>query len=593
MIYYGLMMQVHRALAAAVLACLASTAPAQTPPAPQDAASGTPVAAAPSSPMTARLMYELLLGELLLRQGDAQDGGALLLNAARRTGDEALFRRAAEMAIQSRSGPLAIESTRAWRQAYPDSPAAAQYELQVLVVLGRAAETEEPVRHFLATLPESERLSFITALPALYQRVPDKAETARVIERALTGAINDPALAPAAWTSIGRLRLQAGDQAGALAAATLGQNASAQSEWPALLALQLMAGGETQAEALIQRHLATAQARPELHVSYIRELAEQGQMAAALRELGTLIARAPEHPDGWLLRAALYVDARRDADAEADLRHYLALLDRATPPPGAERPEGRDRARLMLARIAERRGDFADAEQWLAAVESPDQALAVQTGRAQMLARQGRLDAAREAIRATPEREADDARLKVLAEAQLLRDQRQYEPAYRLLTDELDKNPEDETLLYEAALAADRAGQPEAMERLLRRLIELKPDAAHAHNALGYSLADRNLRLPEARALIEKAVQLSPDDAYIQDSLGWVHFRQGNLRQARRILDAAFKRRPDAEIAAHLGEVMWVQGEQDGARRMWREGLRLDADNETLGKTLRRFRVKP
>ena len=294
-----------------------------------------------------------------------------------------------------------------------------------------------------------------------------------------------------------------------------------------------------------------------------------------------------------MLRAALYVDARRDADAEADLRHYLALLDRATPPPGAERPEGRDRARLMLARIAERRGDFADAEQWLAAVESPDQALAVQTGRAQMLARQGRLDAAREAIRATPEREADDARLKVLAEAQLLRDQRQYEPAYRLLTDELDKNPEDETLLYEAALAADRAGQPEAMERLLRRLIELKPDAAHAHNALGYSLADRNLRLPEARALIEKAVQLSPDDAYIQDSLGWVHFRQGNLRQARRILDAAFKRRPDAEIAAHLGEVMWVQGEQDGARRMWREGLRLDADNETLGKTLRRFRVKP
>ena len=142
-------------------------------------------------------------------------------------------------------------------------------------------------------------------------------------------------------------------------------------------------------------------------------------------------------------------------------------------------------------------------------------------------------------------------------------------------------------------MAAERADHLDIMEELLQRLIKLNPDAGHAYNALGYSMADRGVRLPEAKTLIEKAVQLSPDDAYIQDSLGWVHFRMGNVREARKILEAAYKKRPDAEIAAHLGEVLWTLGERDSARRVWREGIRLDADNETLKKTLKRFRVTP
>ena len=594
MIYYGLMMQWQRILGGVVVACAAVAALAQTPSAPQAGASQTIEAGAPeSSRLNARLLYELLLAELLAREGQAQQGAAYMLSAARRVGDEALFKRATELAIQSRAGPAALEATRAWRHAFPQSAQAGQYELQVLIVLGRVAETEEPARHFLATLPDAEKLSFITALPALYQRVPDKAEAARVIERALNGALGKPALAPAAWTSIGRLRLQAGDKAGALAAATLGQSADAQSEWPALLGLQLMASGEAQAEALVERHLATAQARPELYIAYARGLIEQGRGADAHRQLDRLIRRAPEHPESWLVRGALYADERRDAEAESDLRRYLGLLEAMPADADAEQPEGSAHARMMLAGIAERRGDLAQARQWLESVDSPEQALAVQTRLAQLLARQGRLDEARQLIRAVPERNAEDARLKLLAEAQLLRDNRQPQQAYDLLSGALQQTPDEETLLYDTATAAERVGQFDAMERLLRRLIELKPEAAQAYNALGYSLADRNLRLPEARALIDKAVQLAPDDAYIQDSLGWVQFRQGNLRQARKTLEAAFKKRPDAEIAAHLGEVLWSQGEREGALRVWRDGQRLDVDNETLKKTLLRFRVRP
>ena len=586
-------MQWQRILGGAVVACAAVAALAQTPSVPQAGASrASEAGASEQSRLNARLLYELLLAELLAREGEAQQGAAYMLSAARRVGDEALFKRATELAIQSRAGPAALEATRAWRQAFPDSAQAGQYELQVLIVLGRVAETEEPARHFLATLPDAEKLSFITALPALYQRVPDKAEAARVIERALDGALGKPALAPAAWTSIGRLRLQAGDKAGALVAATLGQNADAQSEWPALLGLQLMASGETQAEALVERHLATAQARPELYIAYARGLIEQGRGADAHRQLDRLIRRAPEHPESWLVRGALYADERRDAEAESDLRRYLGLLEAMPADADAEQPEGSAHARMMLAGIAERRGDLAQARQWLESVDSPEQALAVQTRLAQLLARQGRLDEARQLIRAVPERNAEDARLKLLAEAQLLRDHRHPQQAYDLLSGALQQTPDEETLLYDTATAAERVGQFDAMERLLRRLIELKPEAAQAYNALGYSLADRNLRLPEARALIDKAVQLAPDDAYIQDSLGWVQFRQGNLRQARKTLEAAFKKRPDAEIAAHLGEVLWSQGEREGALRVWRDGQRLDADNETLKKTLLRFRVR-
>jgi tetratricopeptide (TPR) repeat protein len=130
------------------------------------------------------------------------------------------------------------------------------------------------------------------------------------------------------------------------------------------------------------------------------------------------------------------------------------------------------------------------------------------------------------------------------------------------------------------------------MERLLRNVIASKPDYLQAYNALGYSLAERNTRLPEAKQLILKALELAPDDPFITDSLGWVEFRSGNLAEARRILEGAFKARPDAEISAHLGEVLWAMGQHDQAIDIWKEGAQINGENETLLQTLKRLRVK-
>jgi Flp pilus assembly protein TadD len=170
-----------------------------------------------------------------------------------------------------------------------------------------------------------------------------------------------------------------------------------------------------------------------------------------------------------------------------------------------------------------------------------------------------------------------------------LRDNKQYAQAYALLAEAVQRFPDDADLKYDQAMVAEKLGRLPAMERLLREVIAAKPDYQHAYNALGYSLADRNLRLPEARSLIRKALELTPDDPFIMDSLAWVEFRSGNLAEALRVLTRAYTARPDAEIAAHLGEVLWALQRRDDARKTWKEGLALNPENETLLDTMRRL----
>jgi len=178
-----------------------------------------------------------------------------------------------------------------------------------------------------------------------------------------------------------------------------------------------------------------------------------------------------------------------------------------------------------------------------------------------------------------------------MAEAGVLRDVKHWKEAFEVLGSANQRFPGDADLLYEQAMMAEKLDRMDEMERLLRKVIEIKPDNAHAHNALGYSLADRRIRLPEARSLIQKALELSPGDPFITDSLGWVEYRMGNRDEALRLLRQAYKARPDPEIAAHLGEVLWAYGQQDEAKRVWTEAKGRDAGNDVLRETLSRLKV--
>jgi tetratricopeptide (TPR) repeat protein len=579
-------------LAGAATALLALLPALQAQPSAPAAAPSSPPASAPASPrqsaLDAELFYQLLLGELNARGNEASAGFSLILDAARKTNDPALYQRAVEIAFQARSGDAALQAARAWKQAHPTSRDANRFVLQILLALNRVQESLEPLRSELTLGESRDRSAVINTIPRLYARVTDKKLAAQVVEQALGDALVNPATGASAWTTVGRLRLAAGDTAGALDAARRAQVVNPRSETPALLALELMDPRQPQAEALVKRYL-EGRPLPEIRMGYARALLDAQRHAEAQQQLQLVTAEKPDLAEAWLAQGTLQVQENQLAAAEASLKRYVELAQALRS--AEERNRGLAQAYLNLAQIAEKRRDFAAATAWLDRIDNAQDLVATQNRRASILARQGRLDEARKLLRALPERTPADARMKLTAEVQLLREHKQYRAAYDLLAQASAKDPRDVDLLYDQAMLAEKLNNLPEMERLLRQVIALKPDYHHAYNALGYSLADRNLRLPEARQLIQKALEFAPGDPFITDSLGWVEFRLGNRAEALRILETAYKTRPDAEIAAHLGEVLWTMGQRDRAQSIWREGLLLNAENETLLETLKRLRV--
>lgn len=540
--------------------------------------------------MTAELFYEVLMGELTVREGDPGAGYGIVLDAARRSRDGRLFQRAVEIALQSRSGDAALAAARAWKESVPGSREARRFELQILIAMNRIGETAELLRAEVAATPQVERPFLMAVIARNYGRATDKKLAASVVEQALADELKSPATGGAAWGTVGRLRLAAGDTAGALDAAIKGQELDPSSDGPALLALELMDPSQPQAEVIVKRYLAGPKVQPEMRMAYARVLVEGRRYADASAELAALTAARPELPEPWLLLGSLQVQARQDAAAEASLRRYMSLASSQRDPDAQER--GLTQAYLLMSQLSERRKDYAGADSWLARIDNTDDLVGAQVRRAALLARQGKLPQARELVRSLPERTADEKKQKFLAEVQLLRDAKQYQAAFDMLAQASAAAPTDTDLIYDQAMVAEKLNRLDEMERLLRRLIELKPDNQNAYNALGYSFADRKVRLEEARTLIQKAVQLAPDDPFIADSLGWVEYRLGNTGEAMRILEDAYKRRPDPEIGAHLGEVLWATGQRDRALTIWKEASLADADNETLQETLKRLRVK-
>ena len=542
------------------------------------------------SALDAPLFYEILLGELNARDQEPGAAFSLLLDAAQKTKDPAVFRRAVQVALQARSGESALRAAKAWSQAIPESREANHFVLQILLGLNRIADTLEPLKHEIALTPAKERRDFIWSLSPNFERVSDRRAAASIVQKALANWLNDPSVGATAWATIGRLWMGADDRAKALDAATKGLASDARSEHPALLALSMMNPDTPQAENLVKKHLPFA--RPEFRMAYIKSLLNAQREDDAKQQLQVIRTQTPDYADAWLIDGALALQAGQLDLADKQLQHYLELVD-ATPVAQrhAETVRGRSQAFFSLSQVAQRRKDLNAAEAWLQRVDNPDDVLRAQVRRASLMAQQGQVDDAVTLIRSLPENSDADAALKRAAEVQLLREEKLYDRARDRLQTLTKQYPDDLDLVYELAMLYEKSGNLPDMERLLRSLMLAKPDDPHAFNALGYSLADHNMRLPEAVELINKALELSPRDPFIIDSLAWAQFRSGNIAEALRLLKGAFKERPDPEIAAHLGEVLWTSDQQVEAMQIFRAGLKLNPDNETLQETIKRLRV--
>ena len=417
---------------ACVTLCTATAAQTRSDP---------PVVAKATSSLDAPLFYQLLIGELELRSGAAGSAYQVMLDAARRTREETLFRRTVEIALQGRAGDQALAAASAWRTSVPQSSEAPMVQIQLLAALNRPTDAQEPIGALLKNTPAAEQPNMIASLPRALLRATDKRQAATMLEAALKPFADNPATRTASQVAEGRMWLLAGDPQRAAALATSAHNDDATAPGPAMLALDLMPSTPS-AESVVTHYLQQPKAEFAVRLGYARALAALQRYADALTQLERVTREQPELISPWLTVGALYLDLHQPQEAETALQRYVQLTEAARAPANAttEAATGSDddddeapaapvsadrglvRAWLLLSQAAEMRGDYTLAEQWLNKIEGPQRTLDVQGRRAALLARQGKLRQARELLQALPEPTPEDARAKLLMEAQMLRD---------------------------------------------------------------------------------------------------------------------------------------------------------------------------
>ncbi len=543
------------------------------PPTPVAAQKPAPRPNLPPQDLTAAMLYEFLLGEIAAQRGSPALAAQTYVDLAKKTRDPRVAQRAVQVASFARMPHLALEAAQLWHQADPASAQAMQTLIQLLVSQKRAEEAEPVLARLMAANPAMTPNLFLQ-LNRLLGANPDAAANLRLVQRL---AAYHPKLAQARY-AVAQAAAAARDEDTALAEVRAAAELRPEWELPAMFEAQLLqrrapAEAARRLEGFLEKYPAAREAR----MTYARVLAADKRLPEARAEFEKIIARNPKDTDAIYAVGLLALQVKDYPVAEANMKRLLDL--------GYRDPNG---VRYTLGQIAEERKDWPGAIEWYKTIQRGEHALPARMRTANAIARQGRLEEARSFLRSVNANPEQKVQL-LIAESQLLREAQKHGESFDLLGEALKLTPDQPELLYDQALTAEKLERFDVMESNLQKLIQVKPDHAHAYNALGYSFADRNVRLPEARKLIEKALELAPEDYYIIDSMGWVLYRMGDLKGAAEQLRRAWNGRPDGEIGAHYGEVLWMLGERDEARRIWQEAQKVAPENETLIKTLKRF----
>ncbi|MCB1908146.1 MAG: tetratricopeptide repeat protein [Rhodocyclaceae bacterium] len=531
-------------------------------------------AAVGDSSLSAETLYLFLLGEIAGARGHLDVSVRAYLQLARSTRDPRVAKRAAEIALFARDMGAAAEAARLWNEIDPDSAEAQRVLTGVLMRTG--ARIEELEAHLAKALAGAGvRLpQHLLGLNGAMARVENKQAAREVIDR-----VTEPYLTqPEAHFARAHAAFNANDTAGAQG--HLDRALERRPDWePAVMMKAQLLQHERPDEAIAllgdyaARHPDSHQAK----LALARSLAAVKRYKDARDAFDAVLESSPDDSDALNSSALLSMQIEDWPAAERRLHELL----RANPDNG-------DRIRLLLGQVAAARDNDTLAEQYYRAVGSGDEQIQAQFLLARLQSKHGEYDLARQTLHAI-EGDEDVLRRARVAEAQVLRDAERYQEAYDLLDEELQRSERDPDLLYETALLAERLGRTDVMEGRLRMLLDVNPDNAHALNALGYSFADRGVRLDEAYSLIKRANELAPEDPFILDSLGWVHFRKGEHGRALELLRQAYDQRSDPEIAAHVGEVLWAMDRRDEARRIWSEASERHPDSKELKEVIGRY----
>jgi len=579
-----------RALVAVALLAGTTTLHAQAPDDEHKPdASQAPDAAVGDSALTADLFYRLLLGDVALQRGDVTLAARAYIDAARVAADARLARRATEIAIASRQRNLVQDAARLWAQLDP----AAERPKRVLAALASdttkgsipSSAADDEVRSRIERVLADAALSgtgvadVFLQLNQLFAQQPDK--------RAVLALIREVAkpypTTPEAHFAVALAAFAAGDDMATASEATAEADRALElrPDWDraAILKGEILARKSPAAaiqalEPFVAAHPASKSATGALAQHYV----DEKRFVDARALMQKLWDREPGSRDLEFAVAAIALQMKDYAGAE---RLLLDLKKANYGEPGA--------IDLYLAQVAEDTKQYDTAIERYQAVTEGDRAWLAKLRIGAMYGKQGKVAEGQRYLAGLAAVTKEQKVQVRQAEAQLLRDSGDDAAAYRVLVQGLDDNPDTPDLIYDLAMVAEKLDKVDEAESRLKRLVELKPDDAQALNALGYTLVDRTPRTDEGLALIERAHKLSPKDPFILDSLGWAFYRMGRLDEAERYLKEALEGRPDAEIAAHLGEVLWRKGDRDQARALWKAQLDTNPENPVLKETVKRL----
>lgn len=532
----------------------------------------TSAKAAPAPALPPQVLYQFLLGEIAGARGNMPVALAAYMEMARNTRDPRIAQRAAEIAFHSRQLGASIEAAQIWVAEEPASVQARQTLIGLLGAANRDQEMAAQLKQLLA-LDKEQVGGSLLMLNRTLGRNTDKKAVQRQIK-----AITEPYMGIAeAHFARAQAAYNAADDGEALTEIEMALKLRPDWEAAAMFLVRLQPDEQGRVADLLQAFVKAKPTSPEARLGLARALVAAKRYGDGRAEFLTLLESNAGNADLLYAIGILSLQLQEPKKAEPYFNQALAA--------------GYKDASLVhyyLGQIAEDAGRADEALRHYAATAGEQQMPALARA-VSLLAKQGKVEEARRMMHDTKVADPKDRSLLLMVEAQFLRDSGRSEEALVLLEKELLTQPGNTELLYEAGMLAERLGRLDVAERHWRKAMTLKPDYAQAYNALGYSLADRGERLDEALALIEKALSLTPGDPFILDSKGWVLFRRGDAKGALEALIAAYAVRPDPEIAAHLGEVLWSLGRREEAEKTWREASRKSPGNEVLTATIKRF----
>ncbi len=524
-------------------------------------------------------IYRYLVGEIAGQRGDIGTSGAIFYDLAKLERDPRLAERAAKIAAYGNISNLAVPAIKLWAELDPDSTEAQQAMTEMLIATGRLEDTKPYLSKLLAK--EETRAGGFLYINTLLNRSPDKAAILELVQF-LANPYPDSAeahfaIAQAAWI--------ANQDDVAFSSVNKAESLHAGWDLAALLKGQILFRKSPQ--AAIDYYDSFLKAHPksnEVRINLAKLLVSQKQYAAAKKEFPLIIEQAKTGTPKNLAEVTAVVGllSYQANDYTAAQNYFMEALELDF--------KDVDQLHLYLGQTSEKLNQDDTAAAWYKKIPLGPRYLEAQISLAGLLARTQSADVAIDLLDDLENLSTEQQIVVIQAQASILVKAKRNQEAYDLLEKAVKNLPNTPELVYDFALAAERILKFDVMESELRRAIAEKPDFAAAYNALGYSFADRNIKLNEAITLIEKALALSPNDHYMLDSLGWAHYRKGNLDKAIQYLQDAYSINPDPEIAAHLGEVLWHKGRHDQAKKIWNDALTINPDNEVLVTTANKFK---